>query len=280
MIRIITDSAADITLEEAKKNNIDIVPLKISFNEDEIKQEKTEDFDLFYQKLMTATALPLTSRPSPEQYLEYFKKAEEKGDDVLVLTLSSGLSGTYESAMVAKKMSPYKEKITIIDTEQAILTQRMLVEYAVQLRDSGEKIETITEKVNDLKDRVVVCGLVNTLKYLKMGGRIPKSLAFIGEKLNIKPIIILEDKSLKELSKKRGRKAGKKSLQKELEKEKLDPDFPVYFGYTLNKEEGYQFRKETEEKYQLTHSKLFSIGGVIGTHVGPESLAIAFVREK
>lgn len=280
MIRIITDSAADITLEEAKKNNIDIVPLKISFNKDEIKQEKTEDFDLFYKKLMTAAALPLTSRPSPEQYLKYFKEAEQKGDDVLVLTLSSGLSGTYESAMVAKKMSPYKEKITIIDTEQAILTQRMLVEYAVQLRDSGENIETITEKVNDLKDRVVVCGLVNTLKYLKMGGRIPKSLAFIGEKLNIKPIIILEDKSLKELSKKRGRKAGKKSLQKELEKEKLDPNFPVYFGYTLNKEEGHKFRQETKEKYQLTHSKLFSIGGVIGTHVGPESLAIAFVREK
>ncbi|WP_227872558.1 DegV family protein [Jeotgalibaca ciconiae] len=280
MIRIVTDSAADITLAEAEKLEIEIVPLKITFEGTELKQETEADYDEFFEKLKVASELPITSRPSPNQYIEIFKDAEKKGQEVLVLTLSSGLSGTYESAVLAQKMSTYKEHIRVVDTKQAILTQRMLVEYALKLRDSGENLEAIVNKIEDVRERIVVCGVVDTLKYLKMGGRIPKSLAFIGETLKIKPVIILENTKLRELAKKRGTAAGKKRLYQEFEKESVDPSFPVYFGYTLNRKQGQEFMKETVEKYRLADAKLFPVGSVIGTHVGPDCLALAFVREK
>lgn len=280
MIKIITDSAADITLAEAEDLNIQIVPLTITFEGTELKQETEEDYDQFFQQLITATKLPITSRPSPEAYLHFFEQAEKEEVDVLVLTLSSGLSGTYESAVLARELSSYKDRIHVVDTKQAILTQRMLVQYAVQLRDAGETVESIITQVEDVRERMVVCGVVNTLKYLKMGGRIPKSLAFIGETLKIKPIIILKDTKLGELAKKRGVASGKKRLHEELEKEPLDPAFPVHFGYTLNREQGEVFMQETIEKYSLTNSKMHPVGGVIGTHVGPNCLALAFVRKK
>ncbi len=280
MIRIITDSAADIPLEEANDLNIHIVPLHTTFGTHEIKQETIEDYNQFYKELMTTDVLPITSRPSPDAYSFYFKEAEEKGEDVLVLALSSGLSGTYESAVLARNLSPYKENIVVIDTQQAILSQRMLVEHAVQLRDAGATLDKIVDSVNDVKERMVVCGLIDTLKYLKMGGRIPKTLAVLGEALKIKPLILLEDGVLTESGKKRGRAAGKKHLQKELDHVRLDPTFPVYFGYTLNQKEGQCFMEETKTAYTLSNVNLFPIGGVIGTHVGPEALAIAFVKEK
>lgn len=275
-----TDSAADITLEEAQELQIDIVPLTITFKEEVMKQETTEDFTEFYQKLKTVDQLPVTSQPSPERYLTVFEQAQERGEEVLVLALSSGLSGTYESACLAREMSSYKEHITVVDTKQAILTQRMLVEYAVRLRDAETPLEEIVEKVNDVKDRMVVCGVINTLKYLKMGGRIPRSMAFIGEALNIKPVIILQDGQLKELAKKRGIAGGKKSLLQELTKQPVDAAFPVYFGYTLNSQKGKEFMEETIEQYGLENTQMAPIGGVIGTHVGPDGIALAFVREK
>lgn len=279
MIQIITDSASDITLEQAREMNIHIVPLTIMFEDGECPQEKDEDFEIFYERLVKAKKLPTTSQPSPERYLKLFETAKKQGDQVLVITLSSGLSGTIGAARVAKDLSEY-DQIYILDSKQAIIAQRVVVEYAVKLRAEGCTIEEMIEKLEDLRERVTISGVLDTLTYLRKGGRVPASLAILGNAIGIKPVIVLEDTILKTLEKVRGRKAGKKALWKRLEAFDVDPEFPVYFGYSSDPKITEEFAAETIEKYHLEDTRISPVGGVIGTHVGTSCIALCFVRKK
>ena len=280
MIQIVTDSASDITLKQAEEMNIQIVPLTILFEDGVCPQETDEDFQIFYEKLIKENGLPKTSQPTPNKYLEIFRLAKEVGDEVLVITLSGGLSGTVQSAKLAKDLAEY-ERIEIIDSKQAILTQRMLVEYAVKLRDEGKTLDEITALVLKQREKLTVFGMLDTLTYLKKGGRIPASMALLGNLLRIKPVIILKDSVLEQLGKARGRKDGLKMLCAQMEQAEIDLSFPVYFGYTLDPEPTKQFLAEMEQKFQLKNTKLYPVGGVIGTHVGPNCVAVAFaVKDK
>lgn len=278
MLQIITDSASDITREEAQEMNIFVVPLRIQFEDGECPQETGEDFPKFYERLVQSEKLPTTSQPSPQEYLGYFEAAQEKGDEVLVITLSSGLSGTIGAAETAKQICGY-DKIAIVDSRQAIIAQRMVVEYALSLRNQGMELNSIVKKLEELRDHITVCGVVDTLTYLRKGGRIPAGMDIIGNVIGIKPVIVLEDCVLKPLAKVRGRKAGKKMLYRRLEQVELDERFPVYFGYSSNRKLGEEFMKETIEKYHLKNAALFPVGGVIGTHVGTDCIAISFVEK-
>lgn len=278
MLQIITDSASDITREEAQEMNISVVPLRIQFEDGECPQETGEDFPKFYERLVQSEKLPTTSQPSPQEYLGYFEAAKEKGDEVLVITLSSGLSGTIGAAETAKQICGY-DKIAIVDSRQAIMAQRMVVEYALSLRNQGMELNSIVKKLEELRDHITVCGVVDTLTYLRKGGRIPAGMDIIGNVIGIKPVIVLEDCVLKPLAKVRGRKAGKKMLYRRLEQVELDERFPVYFGYSSNRKLGEEFMKETIEKYHLKNAALFPVGGVIGTHVGTDCIAISFVEK-
>lgn len=280
MIQIVTDSASDITLKQAEEMNVQIVPLTILFEDGVCPQETDEDFQIFYEKLIKENGLPKTSQPTPNKYLEIFRLAKEVGDEVLVITLSGGLSGTVQSAKLAKDLAEY-ERIEIIDSKQAILTQRMLVEYAVRLRDEGKTLDEITALVLKQREKLTVFGMLDTLTYLKKGGRIPASMALLGNLLRIKPVIILKNSVLEQLGKARGRRDGLKMLCTQMEEAEIDLDFPVYFGYTLDPEPTKQFQMEMEQKFQLKNTKLYPVGGVIGTHVGPNCVAVAFaVKDK
>lgn len=275
---IITDSASDITEKEAEEMDIRLVWLKTKFSDGDFPMKTEEDFCRFFDKLAEEKDLPMTSQPSPEEYLEFFEEAKSKDEEVLVLTLSSGLSGTINAANLAKQMSEY-DKIWIIDSEQAIITQRFLVQKAVELRKEGKTTEDIVEILEDLKKRVTVCGMLDTLTYLRKGGRIPAALAVVGNMLHIKPVIELKDKTLTMLGKARGRSGGMKYLWKEFESYDVDREEPVYFGYTSDREIGEKFMMDTVEKYGLKNYKLYPVGGIIGTHVGPACVAISFVKK-
>ena len=175
---IITDSASDITKQEAEEMDIRIVWLKTKFSDGDFPLKTEEDFIHFFDKLAEEKELPVTSQPSPEEFLQLYEEAKEKNEEVLVITLSSGLSGTVNAANLAKQMSEY-EKIWIIDSEQAIVTQRFLVQKAVDMRAQGKNMEEIVAAIEDLKKRVTVCGMLDTLTYLKKGGRIPAALAAV-----------------------------------------------------------------------------------------------------
>lgn len=275
---IITDSASDITEKEAEEMDIRLVWLKTKFSDGDFPMKTEEDFCRFFDKLAEEKDLPMTSQPSPEEYLEFFEEAKSKEEEVLVLTLSSGLSGTVNAANLAKQMSEY-DKIWIIDSEQAIITQRFLVQKAVELRKEGKTTEDIVEILEELKKRVTVCGMLDTLTYLRKGGRIPAALAVVGNMLHIKPVIELKDKTLTMLGKARGRSGGMKYLWKEFESYDIDREEPVYFGYTSDREIGEKFMMDTVEKYGLKNYKLYPVGGIIGTHVGPACVAISFVKK-
>ena len=275
---IITDSASDITEKEAEEMDIRLVWLKTKFSDGDFPMKTEKDFCRFFDKLAEEKDLPMTSQPSPEEYLEFFEEAKSKGEEVLVLTLSSGLSGTINAANLAKQMSEY-DKIWIIDSEQAIITQRFLVQKAAELRKEGKNTEDIVKILEDLKKRVTVCGMLDTLTYLRKGGRIPAALAVVGNMLHIKPVIELKDKTLTMLGKARGRSGGTKYLWKEFESYDIDREEPVYFGYTSDREIGEKFMMDTVEKYGLKNYKLYPVGGIIGTHVGPACVAISFVKK-
>lgn len=277
-LRIITDTAADITTEEAKALDITLVPLTIRFGEEEVPMDTEADFKAFFDRLDEVKTLPATSQPSPELYLEQFLDAKAQGDEVLVLTLSGGLSGTINSAQLAKEMSGY-EPITIIDTRQAIITQRMLVERAVLRRAQGVSRDAIAREIQEAKDRLVVCGVLDTLTFLRKGGRIPPTFDIIGNALRIKPIIELKDGALIKLGLVRGASKGKEMLWREYEEAEIDTTWPVCTGYTFDRAAGEAFRQETMARFGLTDCPFYPVGGVIGTHVGKNCLALAFVKK-
>lgn len=281
MLRIITDSAADITLAEARKWKVTVIPLSITFSDGICPQETEEDFAEFYRRLSACQQLPTTSQPAPDMYLSAFEEAKAAGDDVLVLALSGGLSGTVRSAAAAKALSGY-DRITVVDTHQAIIAQRILVEEAVLLRDAGLDGAAIAQKIEAMRDYVTVSGVVDTLENLRKGGRIPPSLAILGTALKIKPVIALQGTILQTIGKAMGRKAGIRMLYERLEKYPPNPAYPIYFGYSSNRALGEQFLNETVEKFSLQsfRTELHTVGGVIGTHVGDNCLAICYVAQE
>ena len=278
MLQIITDSASDITLAQAAAMNIHIVSIKIQFADGVCLQETEEDFAAFYDRLQESKILPVTSQPSPEQYLTLFSTAKENGDDVLALPISSGLSGSINGIQAAKELCDY-DRIYIVDSRQAIAGQRILVEHAAMLRDAGVSTEKIVQEVETLRDRISIIGVIDTLEYLRKGGRIPNSLAMLGSALNIKPVIALEDRILKTVGKAMGHSAGKKQLCRRLEKDIPDPDYPIYFLYSSNRQMGEAFMKEMVSQYDLRgyDTRLLPVCGVIGTHVGTNCIGICYV---
>lgn len=280
MLQIITDTASDITLEQAREMGIHIVPLNIQFPDGPCPQETEADFQLFYEKLVLSDSFPTTSQATPDQYSKYFQSAKDSGDEVLVLTLSSGLSGTINAANTAKALCEY-DAVYIVDSRQAIAAQRILVEYAVALRKEGLPTHEIIQRLESLRDRITVSGMIDTLTYLKKGGRIPASLALIGNALKIKPVIALEDKVLKAVGKALGRKAGKQILYLRFEKNPPDPEYPIYFVYSSDKALGLQFQHEMIEKYNLSQyqTELYPVSGIIGSHVGTNGFGFAYVMK-
>ncbi len=279
MLRIVTDTGSDIVREEAERMQITLVPLNILFGEEPCPCETAEDRDRFFERLAAAKDLPTTSQPSPDQYLKIYKEAEAAGDEVLVLCISSGLSGTYQSAWVASQMLDY-DKITVVDTRSVIMGQRMLVDIAVRMRDEGKTREEITAQIQELAERVVVCGVVDCLEYLKRGGRIPKTLAVVGTVLKIKPALIIQDGVIEQLSKSRGMKQAQEKLYELLAEYGHDEAWPVYFGYVQKKEPGLQFQADTSARFGLGETGLYPVGATIGVHVGPGCVVLTFIRKR
>jgi len=280
MLRIITDTGSDIPYLKAGELGIEIIALDIKFDDFPYDYRNDTDFGVFYENLKRSKNLPTTSQVTPGQYLDIFNDAKEKGDEILVITISGGLSGTYSSAVTAKEMSEY-DNITIVDSVQCSINLQMMVEHAVKLRDQGQSRDAIAEVLQELRGRMGFLVMLDTLTYLKKGGRVPPAMAFLGEMLSMKPIVTLnEEGKVEPIKKARGFEAGKRALLEQFESTGYDADWPVYFGYTENEQRGEAFMQEGKGKYSLTECRLLPVGGVIGTHSGPNAIAIGYVRKQ
>lgn len=278
---IVTDTASDILESEAAELGIRLAPLDIAFGDVHCSRNTPEMIDEFYRLLTTSEEFPKTSQPAPDTWLGLFREARQSGEDVLVLTMTSDISGTYESACMAARLSGYEDHIAVVDTRQAIICQYIVVRYAAAQRDAGKSLGEIVDLVNDFTKRVHVHGILGTLTYLRKGGRIPASVATIGNLLKIKPTISIHDGELVSPAKAKGTAAAKKIIWKDLEAAELDPDWPVYFAYTSERKAAEKLRDETVEKFGLDkeHTRFHQVSGTIGAHLGPGAFGFAYVSK-
>ncbi|MDO4590981.1 MAG: DegV family protein [Slackia sp.] len=276
---IITDTASDILESEADELGIKLAPLDIMFGDVHCSRNTPEMLDEFYRLLAGSEEFPKTSQPSLDTWLGLFREAQANDEDALVLTMTSEISGTYNSACMAAEMSGYGDRIAVVDTRQAIICQYIVVRYAAAQRDAGKSLAEIVELVNEFTKRVHVHGIMGTLTYLRKGGRIPASVAAIGNLLKIKPTISINAGELVSPAKAKGTAAAKKIIWKDLEHADLDPAWPVYFPYTSDRAQAEKLRDETVEKFGLDpeNTRFRQVSGTIGAHLGPGAFGFAYV---
>ncbi len=275
-MRILTDTTSDITLSQAQSLNVDMVSLKVIFNEEVYEDQRTLSTQAFYQKMENSDLLPTTSQPSPQDFLTYFEDVKAKKEEMIVIVLSSALSGTYQSAMIAKSLCEY-EKIYIIDSMTTTLGLQALVHVAIQLRQEGKDTLDIVETLEQLKYKIRLVALVDTLDNLIRGGRLSKSAGFAGKLLKVKPLLSLNQGQLGVFSKARGHHKAMLGMMQEIEKQGgIDTHYPVYFGYTGLDDPLAPLIALVKEQYSLEKEYQSCIGPVIGVHAGSGALGVAY----
>ena len=272
-VRIITDSTADVS--PASRAKLARVPLTIFFGTEEFVDGVTLTHSQFYDKLVTSQQLPTTSQPTPAAWEAAFEEATAAGDSVVALTISSKLSGTYQSACIA---AADFDNVYVVDTLNAAHGAGCLTEYALRLAEEGMDAKTIAETLTACREKVRLFAVLDTLEYLKKGGRISGTVAFAGGMLSIKPVITLADGSVGVVAKARGAKQGALTLMSEIEKSGgIDLSKPCLLGYTGNDPAAVQdFAAKASHLWEGQDLPLTQLCSVIGTHVGPGAVSIAY----
>lgn len=278
-VRIVVDSTADVTDEVRAK--LSVVPLTVHFGEQEYVDGITINHKQFYEMLVETDVLPTTSQPSPEAFAQVFRQAQEAGEQVVALTVSSKLSGTCQSAMIAA--ADFPDSVWVVDTKTVAIGCGILAELAVRLKEEGLSAEEIVARLEEERENIRVIALLDTLEYLKKGGRISKTVAFAGGLLSIKPVVTIQNGEIHILGKARGSKQGNNLLVTEIQKAGgVDFTKPLMLGYT-------GLSDALLEKYVLDSGALWDghgdcirstpISSVIGTHAGPGAIAVAFFKQ-
>lgn len=278
MIRILVDAAADYQTEELKEKNIDLIPLKVTIGDTTYLDGVDLDRNDFYRILEQSGTFPKTSQPSPQEFLDIFETIKENGDELICILLSSELSGTFQSAVLAKDMADY-DKIYLVDSLSATYTIKVMADYACRLRSEGIGAARIAQKVDALKSRVKVLAALDTLEYLSRGGRLSRTAAAIGDMANIKPIVTLTaEGKVGILGKCLGKNKAICAIKKHLQEMELDDSFPVYSIYSYGTDNCAKFEEKLEQE-GCRISKRLQIGPTIGSHIGPEAFGIIFVTK-
>ena len=276
-VRIMCDSTADLTPEVREKVSR-IVPLTVNFDGVEYIDGVTIDHKEFYRMLLECEKLPTTSQPAPAMFAEAFEEAVEAGDDVVMITISHHISGTYQSACIAA--ADFPGKVHVVDSKNLCIASGILVEYATILADEGKSASEIAEILNRERDRVHLIAVFDTMKNLVKGGRLPRAVGIAGELLGIKPITGTANGEIKVFGKARGRKMANSMMTKEiLSRGGVDFSMPMLLGYTgVDDHVLRNYIENTGELFQgrMQDLRTALVGITVGTHAGPNAMAIAF----
>ena len=277
-VRIIVDSSTDVS--EKYREKIQFVPLTVRFGDKEYLDGVELPKHQFYEMLVESDALPTTSQATPAAFAEYLESVASAGDSAVVITLSSKLSGTYQSAVLAAEDYP---NIYVVDSQSVAIGTGVLAQYAVELAQQGMGAEEIAQVLTQQREKVCVVALLDTLEYLKKGGRISKTVAFAVGVLNIKPVVTIQDGVVALIGKARGSRNGNNLLVEKIhEAGGVDFERPVLLGYTGLSSA--LLEKYVDDSKALWADHVDKLDGcllcsVIGTHAGPGAVAVAFFRK-
>ncbi len=275
--RIIVDSTVDLMPQQ--KAMVQVVPLTVHFGQETFVDGVTITHKEFYEKLVECDVLPTTSQATPDSFAQVFEKVQAAGQSAVVITISSKFSGTYQSAMIAAEEY---ENIYVVDSGSAAIGGGILTEMALKLAQEGHSGKQIAQRLEAEKGKIQIVALVDTLEYLKKGGRISKTVAFAGSVLNIKPVLSVAHGQIAMLGKARGSKMGNNLLAQEIEKAGgVDFSKPVLLGYAgISDALMVKYIEDSRHIWEagLTQPRYTTIGSVVGTHAGPGTVAVAFFR--
>ena len=292
-VQILIDSACDMQQPEAERLGVTLLPLRTSFDGEVFLDgvacmigEQYADVDLsheaFFEKLTQSKTLPTTSQVPPYDYEKAYRQAQKAGREILVITISSRLSGTYQSAVIAAQQTG--ADVTIVDSENVTAGERVLVDLAIRLRDEGLCAKDIAKALEQAKSRLCILGRVDTLEYLYRGGRLSKTGALAGTLLGIRPVLTVQDGALCVLGKARGARQSNNFLNEAIAKRGgIDFTMPLMLGYSGSSDEA--LREYIAASREIWEGKLdtlpvTSIGSTIGTHVGPGAIVVAFFAKE
>lgn len=282
MINIVVDSASDVDSDEAKNYGVTLLPMEVRFGNELYMDGVDLSHRRFFEKLIESDELPKTSQINEYRFEECFQKLTEGGDEVIALTLSSELSGTYDSAV--KAAAKFDGKVFVIDSLNATIGERILLEYCIRLVKAGMSASEIYKECNRRKGDIKLLALVGTLKYLQKGGRISKTTAIAGELLNVKPVIAVEKGEVKLVGKAMGSKKANNLLVKMIENSGgIDFDMPYAVAYSgLDRSTLDKYMEDSRDIFaeKTEYVPIYMVGSTIGTHVGPGAVAVAFFAKE
>ena len=278
MVRIITDGTSDLSVQRGLDLNVHVMPMRVFFGQDSFVDGVDITREEFFARLTSGDVLPTTSQLNPEDFLEVFQKYVDQGDEIVGIFLSTELSGTCQSACIARDMVEGGE-IHIVDSRTVTFALALLVEEAARMRDQGLSAAQIAAEVEKLAQRTRLLAIVDTLTYLKKGGRISAATAAVGGLLGIKPIVGVDSRGTVEaLGKARSMASGLEWIARRIGGAPADPARPVAYGHSNAPERVPLCMEALKEVLpQDLPPVVGSIGAVIGTHVGPGAVGVAYI---
>ncbi|MBQ8426297.1 MAG: DegV family protein [Clostridia bacterium] len=281
MVKILVDSASDINVKEANELGINLIPMEIRFGTEEFLDGVNLYPDEFYDKLVESTELPKTSLINEFRWEETFQELTQDGSEVVAITISSKLSGTYEAAK--KSAKKFEGKVFVVDSMNACAGERLLVDLALRLVKEGKTGSEIKQELDQKKEKIKIMAMVNTLEYLRKGGRISSVVAVAGTMLSIKPVVALVDGKVKMVGKAMGSKKANNLLNSLVEK-CGGIDFTMPYCAIWSGKDNTVLQKYIKDSAHLwAHAvenvRTHMIGSTIGTHVGPGAVGVAFFEK-
>lgn len=278
-IRIVTDSTADLEESFYRNHNIAVVPLKVIFGQQVLKDGIDISATDFYNRLINTNEIVTTSQPSPGEFLETYKRLKDEGAETIIsIHLSSGISGAYRTAQMVRNMLPDQD-ITVIDSQSVSGGLGLIIMAAVRAVESGQSKEQILSLVNDIIKKMKLYLLVDTLEYLQRGGRISKTQAFVGALLNIKPLIAVKDGILHPLMKVRGKNKGIQKIIQLAAQDSENEKIVCCVAHARDQKALIQIKERAMLNLNIDELFTGQIGSVIGTHTGPGTVGIAFYKK-
>ena len=277
MIRILTDSASDILPAEAEQLGVTVIPLNVTLEDGTVLRDGVDMTPTEYYGIMAqCRKLPTTSQPSPELFERFFTEAAAAGDEVIGIFLSHELSGTYQCAKLAADMTNV-DNVIFIDSENVCLGEAQRVRLAIRLREAGKTAGQIAAVLEHAKEHLHLVAVIDDLKYLRKGGRLPAAVAVAGGMLGIKPLIAIKEGKVAMAGKARGLPGAYVALFKKIEEMGgINEAVPALAGYTVSTRETTPILTYLQDNLQTAEPLVRQIGCVIGTHAGPGAFGLAF----